>query len=369
MKIRKYTINQLKDELSNDSLWNKNLIPVTKQRVLSYIHNPNAEGDEHVLFVAYSNKDKDRIVGYIGVLPDIIQLDNTKHKIAWATSWWVDPNYRNVGTGGFLLLTVLNHHNLSTSGATDFAEKVYIASKKLSPTKKVEGRDFIVRCCSNHLVLKKYPKLKSLGPFLKYIDSMVNIFIDLHLFFWKRKLATHKIPSFEYISEIDAEVEEFIRANRRNGLSTRGAKELNWILKYPWILTAPVEDKNAPKYFFASISNRFFYLNIKVYDKNGKMVGFLMLRVRNNILGIPYLYFDESALPSIMHLLGYLIYALRIDILTTYNKDILHNLEMINLPCIYRKNRIKRYHLSNKFKDSNFKDCFIQDGDGDNVFA
>lgn len=369
MKIKKYTINELREELHNESLWNKNLIPVTKQRVLSYIHNPNADGDEHALFVAYSNKDKDRIVGYIGVLPDRIRLDNVEHKIAWATSWWVDPSHRNIGTGGFLLLTVLNHYNLATSGATDSAEKVYEACKKLSTSRSVAGMEIIVRCCSHHLLLKKYPALKIIGPLLKIVDGIVNMFIDLRLFLWKRTHLPNKAHSIEFISEIDDETEDFIREKRRNSLSTRGAKELNWILKYPWILSAPVADKTASKYFFSSVSNRFFYLNMKVYDVNGHMTGFIMFKVRNNILSIPYLYFDESALTSILYLIGFIILDLKIDILHTYNSDIINNFSRINFPCIYRNKRVKRYHLSNKFKDTDFNKCFIQDGDGDCVFT
>lgn len=367
MKIKKYTIRDLKEELRNDSLWNKNLLPVTKQRVLSYIHNPNAKEDNLVLFVAYNNKDT--IVGYIGVLPDRIFINNSEHTIAWATSWWVDPNYRNVGTGGFLLLTVLNHYNLATSGSTDSADKAYAASGKLSTLRTVEGIEFIVRSCSNYLLPKKFPKLNRLRPVLKCIDWTINMFVDPRAFFWKRNNALYKPASLEFITEIDKQTDQFIREHRRNELYTRNAAELNWIIKYPWILSAPCVDKTVSRYFFSSVSKRFFYLNIKVYDANDKMVGFVMLKVRDNVMSIPYLYSDSDALTNILYLIGFLIIELNIDIFITYNKEVLNNLTKIKFPYLYGKGRSKLYYISNKFKDVDFDDFVLQDGNGDAVFT
>lgn len=366
MKIIKYTINDLKNELLQGSLWSKNVFPITKQRVLSYINNPNADGNDVVLFVAYH---KDTIIGYIGVLPDRIYLSEVEHKIAWATSWWVDPSHRYVGTGGFLLLTVLNHHILATSRSTEDAEKVFSASNRIFPMRKVAGIELIVRCCSNHLIPKKFPKLNWLRPVLTCIDRLVNVFGDLRLFFWRQKNAAYKTASIEFITELDEQTDQFIRDHRRNELSTRNAKELNWIMKYPWIISSPVADKTVKKYFFSSVSNRFFYLNIKVYDTNDTMTGFLMLKVKNNTMTIPYLYCDPSALTPILYLIGFLICEMNIDIFTTYNIDIMNNFDQIRLPFLYKKNRINLYHLSNKFKEVDFNEIVIQDGDGDCVFT
>ena len=178
MNITKYTIKDLREEFHRDRLWSKNILPITKNRALSYINNPNANEDDLVLFVAYN---KDNIIGYIGVLPDSIFIENNVYNIAWATSWWVDPNHRYAGTGGFLLLTALNHYNLATSGSADSADKVYAASGKLSKLRKVEGKEFILRCCSAYLLPKKFPKLGRLRLFLKGIDRQIDIvLIVLH---------------------------------------------------------------------------------------------------------------------------------------------------------------------------------------------
>ncbi len=366
MKIVKYTINDLKKELQQGTLWSKNIFPITKQRVISYINNPNADGNDIVLFVAHH---EDSIIGYIGVLPDKIHLNNVEHKIAWATTWWVDPNHRFAGTGGFLLLTVLNHHTLATSGATDDAENVYQASNKISTLRKVEGIEFIARCCSKYFILKKFPKLSWLSPVLKCVDRLVNVFGDLRLFFWRQKNASYKPASIEFIAELDEQTDQFIRDHRRNELSTRNAKNLNWIIKYPWIISSPVADKTVQKYFFSSVSKRFLYLNIKVYDINDTMTGFVMLKVKNNIMTIPYLYCDPSALTPILYLIGFLICEMNIDIFKTYNRDVINNLNKIRLPFLYKINRVKLYHFSNKFKEVDFNEIIIQDGDGDCVFT
>ena len=198
MKIKKYTVQDLRNELNQNTLWNKNVLPISKHRALSYVNNPRAKEDDIVLFVAYHNDD---IIGHFGVLPDRISINASEYDIAWASSWWVDPNHRNVGTGGFLLLTVLNHYNLATSGSTDNADKAYAASGKLFPLRTVEGIEFIVRCCSHYLLPKKFPWLRRFRPFLKCIDRMVNTFVNLRLFFWKLNHSAKKSSNIEFISE------------------------------------------------------------------------------------------------------------------------------------------------------------------------
>ena len=367
MKIVKYSVKDLRDELHRNTLWSKNMLPISKHRALSYIHNPNADEDDIVLFVSYSNKDT--IVGYIGVLPDKILVDNVEHNIAWATSWWVDPSHRYAGTGGFLLLTVLNHYNIATSGSTESADKVYAASEKLKTLRNVEGMEFIVRCCSDYFLPKKFPILCRLRPILKCIDRLLNILVDLLQFFWKRKNSLKKPFAIEFISEIDDQTDQFIREHRGNELYRRNATELNWVLKYPWILSAPCADKTVSKYFFSSLANRFFYLNIKVFDASDKMTGFVMIKVRDNAMSIPYVYYDNNALISIGYLISHLIIELKIDIFITYNKEILHALDEIKPPYLYRKSRSRRYYISTKFRDVGSDDFVLQDGNGDAVFT
>lgn len=367
MQIKKYTIKDLRQELDRNTLWNKNILPITKHRALSYINNPRAKEDDIVLFVAYNNND---IIGYFGALPDKISVNTSEHQIAWATSWWVDPRYRNVGTGGFLLLTVMNHYNLATSGSTDNADKAYAASGKLTALRTVEGIEFIIRSCTHCLLPNKFPLLKKIRPLLNYADRALNLFADLRLFIWKRRIDPGKPRNIEYISHLDEETDRFIRSHRGNELYRRNARELNWIIKYPWIVSAPCLDKNVNKYYFSSTSNRFLYLNIKIYHpRDNTMTGFLMVKVRDNIMSVPYLYFDKSALNSILHLIGSLIVELRIDIFITYNKDILNNLSEIKLPYLYEKKRSRLYYISRKLKNMDLGDFVLQDGNGDSVFT
>ncbi|MFY9397996.1 MAG: GNAT family N-acetyltransferase [Desulfomonilia bacterium] len=366
MKIVKYSFRELLDEECRESLLSRDVLPITRHKLLSFVNNPNAKEDDVLLLVAY---DGDAVVGYIGLLPDRVFIDGAERRIAWLTSWWVDPRYRRQGTGGFLLVTAMNHYPIVTSGSTDEADKVFAASKKLTLLKTLKGRELIVRSCSARFIRKKYPKLQGLTPVMECIDGFLNIFVDLRFLLWKRRHARLEPFLVEFVAEIDHQTDRFIHEHRERELYRRGAEELNWAIRYPWVLPAPFADRTASRYYFSSLAKRFFHLNAKVYDHEKRMVGFVMFRVRDNHMTIPYIYYERSALERVVNLIGRCIVELGIDSFTTYNQEIMSSLISFRFPYLFQINRSRNYYISTALDGTILGSHVFQDGTGDTIFT
>ncbi len=69
MEIKAFTVADLKTALVSEDFWLTETLPITKHRALSYSRNPRAEEDDLVLLVAYQDN---RVIGYLGILPDKI---------------------------------------------------------------------------------------------------------------------------------------------------------------------------------------------------------------------------------------------------------------------------------------------------------
>lgn len=366
MKIQPYTVNDLKEKLQQNSFWNTPVLPITRHRALSHIHNPRADRDDVVLFVAYDN---DSIIGYFGVLPDKIYLHDVEYKIAWGSTIWVDPRLRGSTIGRSLLLAAFKHHDICSSGFTRSGKMVADASGKFSTLRESEGTAFIVRSCCSFLLPKQFPKLRRLRPALEVVDKIMNKFVDLRLFLWKKTKPRYQTDHIEFITELDEQTDHFIRQQSRKELSRRTAQELNWIIKFPWVLPAPRPDNTSARYFFSSISKRFLYLNVKVFDATDSMIGFIMFKVKDNTMNIPFAYFNKTAINDIASLIVFMMLEMKIDIFVTYHIDIMCKIREMNFPCLYKKDLSLLYYISNKLKDHDFSSCNFQDGEGDSVFT
>jgi len=84
MEIKTFTVADLKIALVSEDFWQTPTLPITKHRALSYCRNPRADEDDPVLLVAYQDN---RVIGYLGILPDKIYVNDVDYKLGWLTSW------------------------------------------------------------------------------------------------------------------------------------------------------------------------------------------------------------------------------------------------------------------------------------------
>ena len=66
-------------------------IPISMHRALSHINNPRLDEKDVILLIAYI---ENKMVGYLGALPDKIFYKTKLERMAWLSCLWIDGNFR-----------------------------------------------------------------------------------------------------------------------------------------------------------------------------------------------------------------------------------------------------------------------------------
>lgn len=367
MEFKTFTVADLGLALQSEDFWLAKTLPITKQKALSFCHNPRAQKHDPVLWVAYKDN---QVVGYLGILPDKIFLGNADHQMGWLTGWWVDPGMATQGVGAILLYKALNAYGerLGVSGGSKEARKILHASQRFMALHPLKGLEIRFRFNSAASILREFPSMKIFRVGFKLADAMLDEIVDLRRFFWERKNHIRQRLSFEYVSSIDKETGRFIERLHQHDLTRKGQADLNWIMTYPWIVSAPQKDPASQRYFFSSMSARFQYLGVKVFEQNIGLVGFLMLSVRNDRMRVVYSHFENRDAPSIAAAAVYHALAMDVSTLILYDKQLVKSVSGLRCPCWSMKSVSRGFFLSKAFADLPVADCRLQGGDGDFAF-
>ncbi len=368
MIIKNYTIKDFKNALESNSFWNTDVFPITKYRVKSQINNPRAGDNDVALSVAYENEE---VIGYRGVIPGRIFYNNKEKKIGWLSCWWVAPDYRGKGIGISLLLEVLNAYNydILIAYSTSSAKRVYDSYGKFVTLKKPEGFSLLFRLNLTEILKRIIPGLLCLKYLFNPAAWLINSVNRIRMHAWKRKRKFYDRFRIEHINKIDKKTSDFIKKFGECDLSRYEAGEFDWIISYPWILSSPVKDITDSKYFFRSMAERFLFLNIKILDSDDNMVAFVIFKLRNNRLSIPYVYCKDNRYDAVLDLAGLIMIDSGAEILIINDEKLLNYLPDSHFPILYKKINTYRFLITDKYKDIDFSKYCIHDGDGDNVFS
>ena len=364
MEIKTFTVADLKTALLAEDFWLTKTLPITKHRAISYIHNPRADKDDLVLLVAYQNN---QVIGYLGILPDKIFVNNAVYKFGWLTSWWVDPCSATTGVGAILLFKALNayHQHLGVSGGSKEARKTLQASQRFIALKTLKGLDIRLRLNVTRAIPQKLSTMKIFQVWFKIFDVMVDEIVNLRNFFWKRRNNICQRLSYEYISSIDEETGHFIQRHHQHDLTRKGKKDLSWMMIYPWILSAPLNDSASRRYYFSSLCNRFLYLGVKVFEQLSGMIGFFMLKVRDDRISVEYSYFESQHASAITAAVVYHTLAMDVSVLSLYDEQLVASFSELRCPYWSAKPVSRGFFLSKAFADIPLTECRLHGGDGD----
>ena len=342
-------------------------LPITKHRAFSHIKNPRADKDDVLLILAYSKND---IVGYLGVLPDRLFFSTEQSsKCGWLSCFWVDPSIRGKGIGEQLIrksLELWDDKILSTE-FVPVTKKIYNKTGAFGNPLIKSGIKLYIRMDLHTILPPKRRVFQEVKTFLKVSDAVINSFLDLRFLFYKNELPSVK---FEYINQIDDEVGKFISRFQDGQLFKRSIDELNWIINYPWILSAPTRDFDSQRYYFSSIDKSFVFCCLKVRNNLGELVAFLILSKRNHILKLPYCYMEKDVLTDIVKIINFHILNWRINTFSLFHPELVAYLSTHKTMSIYKKKIERQYLISNVLNNSIKENKVnIQDGDGDCIFT
>jgi Acetyltransferase (GNAT) family len=367
MEIKAFTVADLKTALASEDFWLTQTLPITKHRALSYSRNPRADADDPVLLVAYRDN---RVIGYLGILPDKIFVNDVVYKLGWLTSWWVDPSRATAGVGTILLFKALNAYDqhIGVSGSSREAGLALQASQKFMALNPLQGLDIRLRLNISASISRRLPALKILRVVFKIFDAMADEVVNLRNFFWQRRSNHCRHLTFEYIATIDEETDRFIKQHHRHDLTRKEKSDLSWIMNNPWILSAPFKDSAGKRYYFSSRAGRFLNLGVKVFEHHNEMIGFLLLKVRDDRMSVVYAYFESRHAPSITAAAFQHALAMDVSSLSLYDERLAADFLRLGCPCWSAKKKSRGFLLSKAFAGIPLANCRLQGGDGDLAF-
>ncbi len=359
MKFQEIKVGALENFINSTLYKNSKNIPITKQRAISQLHNPRADKEDIALIIAINETEE--ILGFIGSLPDY--FSKTKTKVYWNSCWWIDPKKgKHTAIPLFLIFLKTSNNKVMFRDMTEKTKQIIRKLNKFITVKNLDGYRYFLKLQSSVIIPKKIPALRSLKPFLKLVDFMVNTFLV-----FKKTTSTKNIICI-YSKNIDDEIVTFIQKLNKKELFKREKKELEWILNYPWVLKNSLKS-NAQYYYFTDTSISFDASLIKVYKKKTELIAVLFLTNNKGLVKIPYVYFELENIRFIVQAIYQYLYNQKAVSFLTYNKHLNDFIQKNRNPFWYKKQDNRTFTISKSLQKEVGFDFDFQDGEGDFVFT
>ena len=363
MEIRQYTTGNILDFVSSDQFAKLKHLPISKHRALSYAKNPRSEASDKILFVAFENEE---VTGYLGALPEKIFYKGEWKRMTWLSCFWIDPAFRGQNISKQLFDMAMHAYD-DTAMITNMKPgtyKIYERTGYFHPPVTKTGIRGYLRFNLAEVLPPKGGVSAAIKPLLRASDFILNIFNSIRLVFYPGYKIDPGIH-YEYVEEISQGAEKLINACNNEYLNRRGKSELEWINKYPWVLEEE-ENEDSKRYYFSSVSKRFFYQNIEFRDNIGTITAFMMISIRDNHLTVPYVYYKDGMEPTLVKFLYNTMLDFQLNMLTVFHPGLSVEIQKSKSPFLYKKKVIRPYFLP---KTLDLPKLSFQDGDGDCVFT
>lgn len=237
--------------------------PITPARGRSQSRNPYADPEDIGLLVAYC---RNRCVGYLSIIPGLLDLNDRAVKFVWGSTWYVLPEFRRSRAAFLLARRVMERYDIIATHLSGTAEKV------------LRGLKFQELGTLTYYVLKIKRVTRPLAPLRllqkilarKFPNGKPGRVLDgwLKSFAYTLISRAFCLPRDYSLREVDK-----IEDNQVNPLPPpafrRGAEIINWMMQEQWIEVAP-EKKEEKNYYFSHRRDYFRYLSLEVYSLDRK---------------------------------------------------------------------------------------------------
>ncbi|MCE3296489.1 MAG: family acetyltransferase [Crocinitomicaceae bacterium] len=364
IEIRTLNKAALQDFIARDEFPALPFIPISRHRAFSHIQNPRAEADQTLLLLAYEGET---LVGYLGVLPEKIRINEQAQPCGFLSCLWIDPTHRGKKIAQKLLAKALEDwkNKILVTEFTFEAKILYDKTEMFRDLAVKEGtRLYILSDLAGILPVKKQ-FYSNIRPLLKIFDGGMNVFLRMRI-----ALSGKSQNPFQatLLAELNDEVTDFISRHNQQELFRRNREELDWMLEHPWIIPKEKDDGLSRKYHFSSVADDFRFLPYSLRNKEGKMVAFLLFAKRDGNLKLPYAYFSSSDTKEIAAFIFSLVKELRIKTFTTFNPELSVYFAM-NRGLAFHAKQVKRKYIISKEIGMPAPGFEIQDGDADCAFT
>lgn len=265
-EVREWLIHNVHNAISESC--------ITPTRALSLVNNPHAVDTDPVLCVVFNN---DVIIGYTAVFPEVMKHPSMEGKYYWGTTEWLNPAYRGKGIAAQMMRTIKNAVQDRYLGLDSSDSSVRLDQK--------QGSRIIY-----------YPRY-----YLRWGAKRKNCLAQIKVA-WVRSrnmLAIRQLErQYEYrnrhVPFIDDATYSFIAAHSEPYLFLRDQQMLNWLLRYPFLLSVG-DDKHliSDECEFGEQVKTGQTKIVQVFvDKS--LIGVYVLRIIDNVCSLLYLYYDKD---------------------------------------------------------------------------
>lgn len=342
------------------------VLPISRRRARSHACNPRAREEDVALVLAYLEQ---KLVGYLGMLPDAMIHDGQAKRFAWMSCIWVDPNTRGKGVAKALLrrgYEEWDQHLLATE-FTAPAKSLYDKLGWFAPLTEKEGLRLYLRFNLAQLLPAKKPKLSVILPLLQLSDGFLNVLNAVRLAFVKQQVPeTMQIQTAKQLSENDF---QFIEKKQEEEFSRRGRAELNWILENPWLGSEAEDQEDAKGYHFSVYSPQFQFVVLRL-QLHQETIAVLILSLRDQALKVPYAWFDAQQASMVTLALSNYMLSQDLSILTLYQADLVAAFQKKSAPFFHKRTFKRPYLVTHRLQEQGLPvSIHLQDGDGDCAFT
>lgn len=358
------TFNKRELQAFIDSDFYKELVnvPISYHRAISQIHNPRAK-DEHILLVAVF-EDK-YTLGYLGILPDDIFLQNNKIEVGWLTCFWVDERYkkRNIAAHLFLRAIRAYHQNILITNVATFLESVYAKTKLFHKDVVKFGIRSYLRFNLADVLPPKNNFFNKSKFIFRWSDKIAN------LLFRRKNIPLLPLAAahftFHRLTRANLADAQLLNMHFNNTYTRRGMVEFDWILTFPWVYEKR-ETVDSRKYFFTSVSNQFITEVFLIKDTQQVVCGFFILNIRDRHLTVPYYFCTPEATVAVTDFIINKMIAHQVCMCTVFNEQLRSGFKQRKEKFLFQKNIRKPFFISTSLAAT--QPHLFQDGDGDGVF-
>ena len=284
IKIKKIKLKDL-DEFSQNALNDpayQDLAPISLIRAGSQTKNPLAEPDDITLLVALCN---DRCVGYHGVLPGVLKINENYSKVYWGSTIYLDAGFRGQGHGKNLIREIKNIAvDLVMTDISVSAEGVYrgMGFKTLGDLPYYQLRlDKLQIMHTSSQSGDNQPEQPSVfGLIFNQLDCwryQLKKQMLYRIVFWKLK-AKKNIFKSKLVNRLDEGLKSLLAQQSHSASFLRDLDTVNWMLQHPWVVSRKDAGKDVKNYYFSRVRDLFKLVALEIFTPDGSTrKGFLIL--------------------------------------------------------------------------------------------
>ena len=274
---------------------------IPRTRAWAIINGPYAQEDDPVVVAIFVN---DKIAAHVLTFPELIKGE----RYWWFPDLWCAPEHEGKGYSLIVIGTIVEmfgaDHCLDKWGAPEAVNVFqYLGLKTTYLPRYVLGASIDKTTTKGKLV-----------HVVRAIQKCLHRLVE----------RPHKRENYSlrYLSFIDTETYGFIKDHRNDDYILHAQEFMNWVLQYPFTISAPLIDRVDDKLPFASaevIETQLYAVQVLF---EGRIVGFYLLKRVEQKLHVLYLYYEETLKKQLFASIRDHITRMQIEQCFTENNDL-----------------------------------------------